>query len=298
MPSSRQKNRNSRQTPTATSTKKNSMRSMLLATLVNAPSTASATPVQQASHVDQISDLPTLPNESNASLEEQLKQQQLLINKLMSRINALESHVQLLGGKIATQESVSNLLEQKTDNLEAYSRRPCTILSGIQKLKKESQGNIKTSVLENLQKTGLPLEETGRNIDKPHRVGRFDHETQTQPTAIIVKFRTHSFKEKIYHQRKKLAKGIKISPSLTKRRSDILQQVQHIIKEESSDDSPNEEGIVKFALADVHGTLKIVLTKSYKNRHVFAFDSVLEYFQIINKVSTKGRYPYEGEFED
>ena len=296
MPSSRQKNRNSRQTPTATSTKKNSMRSMLLATLVNAPSTASATPVQQASHVDQISDLPTLPNESNASLEEQLKQQQLLINKLMSRINALESHVQLLGGKIATQESVSNLLEQKTDNLEAYSRRPCTILSGIQKLKKESQGNIKTSVLENLQKTGLPLEKIERNIDKLHWVGRFDHETQMQP--IIVKFRTHSFKEKIYHQRKKLAKGIKISPSLTKRRSDILQQVQHIIKEESSDDSPNEEDIVKFAFADVHGTLKIVLTKSYKNRHVFAFNSALEYFQIINKVSTKGRYPCQGEFED
>ena len=114
MPSSRQKNRNSRQTPTATSTKKNSMRSMLLATLVNAPSTASATPVQQASHVDQISDLPTLPNESNASLEEQLKQQQLLINKLTSCINALESCVQLLEGKIAMQGTVINLLEQMT----------------------------------------------------------------------------------------------------------------------------------------------------------------------------------------
>ena len=189
----------------------------------------------------------------------------------------------------------SNLLEQKTDDLEAYSRRPCTILSRVQKPKKESRENIKTSVLENLQETGLPLEEIERNIDKLHRVGRFDHETQTQP--IIVKFRAYSFKEKIYHQWKKLAKGIKISPSLTKRRSDILQQVQHI-KEESSNDSPNEEGIVKFAFADAHGTLKIVLTKSYKNRHVFAFDSVLEYFQIVNKVSTKETYPYEGEFED
>ena len=183
----------------------------------------------------------------------------------------------------------------KTGEIEAYSRRPCLILSEIQKPKKESRENIKTSVLENLQKIGLPLKEIDRNIDKLHRVGRFDHETQTQP--IIVKFRTYSFKEKIYHQWKKLAKGIKISPSLTKRRSDILQQVQHI-KEESSNDSPNEEGIVKFAFADAHGTLKIVLTKSYKNRHVFAFDSVLEYFQILNKVSTKGRYPYEDEFED
>ena len=51
-------------------------------------------------------------------------------------------------------------------------------------------------------------------------------------------------------------------------------------------------------LWNLHGTLKIVLSKSYKNRYVFAFDSVLEYFQIINKVSTKGGYPYEGEFED
>ena len=196
MPSSRQnKNRNSRQTPTATFTKKNSMWSTSLATLVNTPSTASATPVQQASHVDQISDLPTLPNKNNASLEEQLKQQQLLIDKLTSRISALESHVQLLEGKIAIQETVSNLLEQKNDDLKTYSRRPCAILSGIQKPKKESGENIKTSVLENLQKTGLPLEEIERNIDKLHRVGRFDHETQTQP--IIVKFRTHNFKEKI-----------------------------------------------------------------------------------------------------
>ena len=74
--------------------------------------------------------------------------------------------------------------------------------------------------------------------------------------------------------------------------------MQHIVKEEGSDDSPHKEAIVKFAFEDVHGTLKIALTKSYKNRHVFAFDPVVEYFQIINKVRTKGRYPYEGEFED
>ena len=74
--------------------------------------------------------------------------------------------------------------------------------------------------------------------------------------------------------------------------------MQHIIKEESSDGSPNEEDIVKFPFADVHRTLKIALTKHCKNRDVFAFDSVLEYFQIVSKVSTKGRYPYEGEFED
>ena len=191
------KNRNPRQIPTATSTIRNSTGSMLLVTSVNTPSTASATPVQQASHVHQISDLPTLPNKNNALLEEQLKQQQLLIHELTSHINALESHVQLLEGKIAIQETFSNLLEQKTDNLDANSRRPCTILSGIQKPKEETPENIKTSVFAILQKTGLPLEEIERNTDKLHWVRRFDHETQMQP--IIVKFKTHSFKETIYH---------------------------------------------------------------------------------------------------
>ena len=86
-------------------------------------------------------------------------------------------------------------------------------------------------------------------------------------------------------------KGIKISLSLTKWCSDILQQIQHI-KGKSCDDSPSEEeDIVKFAFADVHGILKIVLSKPYKNRYVFAFYLVLVYFQTVNKVSTKGRYP-------
>ena len=156
----------------------------------------------------------------------------------------------------------------KKHNLEAYSRRPCTVISGIQKPEEETQENIKTSAPENLQKTGLPKKKKKieRNIDKLHRVGRSDHETQMHP--IIAKFKMHSFKEKIYLQLKKLAKGIKISPSLMKQHSDILQQVQHI-KEESSDDLQNEEeDIVTFAFADVHGTLKIVLSKPYKNRHI------------------------------
>ena len=100
MKSSRQnKNRNSRRKPTGTSTKGNSIGSTPLVTSVNTTSTASTTPVQQASLIQKSSDLPTLSNKSNASLEEQLKQQQLLIDKLTNRINALESHVQLLEGK-------------------------------------------------------------------------------------------------------------------------------------------------------------------------------------------------------
>ena len=125
----------------------------------------------------------------------------------MSHIKALESHIQLLEGKIAIQETMSNLLVQKTDDLEAYSRRSCPILSEIQKPQEETWENMKTSVLENLQKTGLPIREIERNIDKLDPVGRFDHETQTQP--ITVKLRPIASKKKFTTSEKSLRKELK-----------------------------------------------------------------------------------------
>ena len=98
----------------------------------------------------------------------------------------------------------------------------------MQEPKEETRENVQTSVLENLQKTSLAKGKTESNIDKFHWTGRFDHETQTQP--IIVKLKIHSFKEKIYHQPIKLVQRFKISQLLRKQHSDILQQVQHIIK--------------------------------------------------------------------
>ena len=157
MTSSRQnKNRNSRRTPTATSTKRNFTGSMLLVTSINTPSTASATPVQQASHVDQISDLPTLPNKNNASLEEELKQQQLQINKLTSCVNALESQDQLLEGKIAIQETVSNLLEQKNDDLEAYPEDHAQFYQEFRNQRKSCRRISKHQFLKILRKLVYP----------------------------------------------------------------------------------------------------------------------------------------------
>ena len=83
--------------------------------------------------------------------------------------------------------------------------------------------------------------------------------------------RLKASKKKSTTSEKSLQKEL-IFPSLTKRLSDILQQVQRINKEESSDGSPNEEEwIVKFAFVDVHGTLKTVLSKSYKKQTCICF---------------------------
>ena len=65
----------------------------------------------------------------------------------------------------------------------------------------------------------------------------------------MVKFETHSFKEKNLTPAKKACERNSNLPITNETESDILQQVQHIIKEETSDASRyEEEGIVKFAL--------------------------------------------------
>ena len=65
-----------------------------------------------------------------------MKKQNELIEKLVKKVNTHEEHIISLEGKLAVTETVNNLLEKKADDLEAYSRRPCLIVSGVKKEKK------------------------------------------------------------------------------------------------------------------------------------------------------------------
>ena len=69
------------------------------------------------------------------NLKEQVKKQNELIEKLLKKVNTLEEHI-FLEGKLAVTETVNNLLLKKADDLEAYSRRTCLIMSDVKKEKK------------------------------------------------------------------------------------------------------------------------------------------------------------------
>ena len=148
--------------------------------------------------------------------------------------------------------------------------------------------NLTGTILDKLEQTGIPREELKTNIDKLHRTGPCQPSTNTQP--VIVKFKSHSFKEKIYNKRKNVNKNIKLVPSLTRRRSQLLNKLQTALN------NSKENGIldvVKFVFADVHGSLKLVLQNPYKNRSVF-----LEFYQFVDKVTTKRAFPYDDGFEE
>ena len=127
------------------------------------------------------------------NLKEQVIKQNELIEKLVKKVNTLEEHIVFLEGKLAVTETVNNLLEKK-DDLEAYSWRPCLIVSGMKKEKNENMENLSETIIDKLEQTGISKEELKTNIDKLHRTGPYQPSTNTQP--VIVRFKSHSFKEK------------------------------------------------------------------------------------------------------
>ena len=87
--------------------------------------------------------------------------------------------------------------------------------------------------------------------------------------------------------------NIRITPSLTHHRLELLNLAQSYLQEEYY--NKKDDICPKFTFADVHGNLKLVLNQPFKNRSVFSFSSVCEFHQIINKVTTQSSYPYEDD---
>ena len=87
---------------------------------------------------------------------------------------------------------------KKANDLETNSRRPCLIVSGVKKEKNENMENLTKTIIDKMEQTGIPKEKLKTNIDKLHRTGTYQQSTNTQP--VIVKFKSDSFKEKIYNK--------------------------------------------------------------------------------------------------
>lgn len=218
------------------------------------------------------------------------KKQQDAVNALLNKIFSLEQEVQSLQGVLATSKHVSSMLQIQLDNQEAYSRRPCLVISGVDSQLKEEQLNQK--VVDIIGETGVDGEIIQDNIDKLHSIGKKNDNRNTQ--SVIVKFKTHSFKEKVYRKRNTIKNTrIKLRPSLTKRRQDLLDEVNKCISESTDPDLP-----VKFAFPDVHGTLKVLMKEGITPKFQ-TFNSIIEYYGILNKIGfTDPTTPgYMGEFE-
>ena len=92
------------------------------------------------------------------------------------------------------------------------------------KKKNENMENMTETIIDKLEQTGIPKEEQKTNIDKLHSTRSYQPSTNTQ--TMIIKFKSHSFKEKIYKKQKSVSKNIKLVPSLTRRFLQMLNKVR------------------------------------------------------------------------
>lgn len=108
-----------------------------------------------------------------------------------------------------------------------------------------------------------------KDVHKIHSVGAPKYGKQ----ARIVKFTTHNFKERIFLQHRQCKKSVKkdkrtpmiklnIRPSPTCQRLALSNRVNGKIQ---------DNDCIKFAFADMHGNLKLILNEPIDSKYVYGF---------------------------
>ena len=125
------------------------------------------------------------------------------VNAIFAKVIQLEEKVQALEGALETSKHVSTMLQISLDNQETYSRRPCLVVSGVDShLKKDELQKVVEIIA---QSTNASKEEVIENIDKLHGIGIEESRIKKDRQSVIVKFKTHSYKEKVYKQGKNIS---------------------------------------------------------------------------------------------
>ena len=218
------------------------------------------------------------------------------VSSLEKKVLFLEDENTILLSNYHVASCVNDTLRKGLDDLQQYQRRSCMIIDGIKVEEGEKISDLKEKV-----KTEV-IKQTARNnqhsvaiefdneYDKCHRIGPIKDGKQ----SIIVKVKSHSYREKLYRNRTK-GKNVQVrfKTSLTKRRSDLLAKASARIA-----DLPDKlKQKIAFSYADIHGNLKIKMTEKTCDRWNFEFNSEQELTDILIKIDEFEINPYI-DYED
>ena len=150
-----------------------------------------------------------------------MKSQDEIAAELTAEIINLEKTVERPQSELIITKNVHNILTNEVDDQQQYQRRQRIVIDGLQNYTKRN--NIASySKSWNVLAQHLKLDPDGilNQTDKCHCIGPLkDDDTQ----STIVRFKSHSFREKAHVNRKKCSNGnIKVKLSLTKKRRKTL----------------------------------------------------------------------------
>ena len=193
------------------------------------------------------------------------------------RVNELQNHINMLEAKVFVQDRVSDELLKEINRLEQRNRRPCAIIEGIEKKKGETSETLRKHVVDILDQveTDISIEQ----VDKFHRNGPiYDGKRQD----IIVRFDSHSAKEKVYKARKKTRNNVRIKPSLTRRNKDLLRDARKVIEDLHYDLPPITDNPPEYIFPNVHGEVVVKFTKETDEGMFVTIDSLEHLYRILH----------------
>jgi len=108
-----------------------------------------------------------------------------------------------------------SIVEERSENMEMYSRKNCLVLHGIEEQQNEDVIQIVTHFIHSkLNLTDFNV--TGRVFDNIHRLGK-KSTTNKRPRPVIVKFVSYLDRKKVWNNKKALkGTGFLITESLTR----------------------------------------------------------------------------------
>ena len=167
-----------------------------------------------------------------------IEKQQKIIEELLDSLGRLEGTVSAMYGELAVVRNVNTILSQQLDEAEQYSRRSCMVVMGLRKPEKDERNNkdSKRDISAIASEGELDKGEFMRYVDKVHPVGG----TKNDKESRIIKFTTHSFKEKVFLKHKQNQKNeiekrkqnpkqnsriqLNVQPSLSRFRIELLKK--------------------------------------------------------------------------
>ena len=129
---------------------------------------------------------------------------------------ALKAEINTLRDEMKAVKSTMQRVEEKANANEQYSRKSNIRISGIPEDEVED-GRVCIEKGKSFIQCNLDVNVEDNEIDKAHRVGK---RRTSSPRSMIVKFISHSVKERVYTQKKKLRgkSGLFINEDLTKKK--------------------------------------------------------------------------------
>ena len=212
-------------------------------------------------------------NDEVSQLKERLKNVENQITAIKDENKLLKARVTVLEDQVGVATNISNVLKTEVERLDQYQRRYNVILKNVALPKKQTQEGDEKFV-KNLFTKELNLPDVYDEVDKLHRLGRprSGDGDNKKTQDIIVRFKSHSARYKVYDGRKK-SKSTKIRPNLTKHRGKLLYLASKFVEELDP---------VHFVFAGEHGDLKLRLKeKTDDDKQYFEFKSMEELKEIL-----------------